>query len=142
MTVDDHSLEESSPLLGINNNSRKKWQSESDLHLLIPSLKDEKPEKLSTIGKRPKFAKWKRYLGIFLAIIASVFLSLTTLIAKLLAQYHPFNEALWRFTGILIPSIPVLLYFKYRSEDNLTEAIWPLSDRAKLKTFFVLFVSF
>jgi hypothetical protein len=149
MTVDDNSLDdESSPLLSSTKLKKRRF-SETDIHLTLPTWKDENREGVinskgsdSSSGYDVKVkGSRKRYLGILLGVVASVFLSLTTLFAKLLAAYHPFNEALWRFLGILLPSIPVLAYFKYGQGLVLTEEIWPLNERGKLRTFGVLFVS-
>jgi len=82
-----------------------------------------------------------RYTGIFLAICASFLLSLTTLLAKVLIQYHPFNEAMWRFQGILIPSLPMLCWAKFGKSEDVFQSIYPLWEADKLKKFLVLFVS-
>jgi hypothetical protein len=82
-----------------------------------------------------------RYIGIILAVFASFLLSLTTLIAKLLIQYHPFNEAMWRFQGILIPSIPILLWVRCGKDRDVFEPLHPIWKPEKLRTFLVLFVS-
>lgn len=84
----------------------------------------------------------KRYLGILLAIFASFLLSLTTLIARVLIEYHPFNEALWRFLGILLPSVPILFWNNLKNKEEVLGSVYPCCDPSKLKTFFVIFVSF
>jgi len=141
MAVEDDSLDESAPLL-ISIKQRRVSESDANL-LLIPNLKQYEGSEDLLPGKAVEKARapWKRYIGLSLGVIASIFLSLTTLLAKLLSAYHPFNEALWRFTGILIPSIPVLLYYRLRGRRDLSKSIWPLTDRSKLRTFGVLFVS-
>jgi hypothetical protein len=95
-------------------------------------------KKAGIIG--PK-TNWKRYLGILLALCASFLLSLTTLIAKVLIEYHPFNEAMWRFQGILLPSIPVMLWAKVVRKEDVFHTINPIYQKDKLVTFLVLFVS-
>lgn len=140
---------ESSPLL--NSVGQKPWLSEPNL---FPPLKgknygtdsspsQDDPEKLvrsrkiSGTGSKPA---WQRYVGLILGIVASVFLSLTTLFAKLLIDYHAFTKSMFRFLGILIPSIPIMLYMKHVQKLDLFESIWPLNQRTKLITFGVLFI--
>ncbi|CAL8087961.1 unnamed protein product [Orchesella dallaii] len=84
----------------------------------------------------------KKYLGILLGISASFLLSLTTLIARVLIEYHPFNEALWRFLGILLPSVPILFWSSVsnKESESVFSTIHPLCNREKLKTMLVIFV--
>jgi hypothetical protein len=49
----------------------------------------------------------KRYLGVLLALLASILFPLAGMVVKALKDYHPFNVAFWRFQGILIPAIPM-----------------------------------
>lgn len=42
---------------------------------------------------------WKRYIGVVLAIVATVAYSLATLIVKFCDKYHPFTLSFWRFQG-------------------------------------------
>jgi len=81
-----------------------------------------------------------RFFGLFLGIVASFLSSLTTLIAKLL-NYHAFNKALWKFQGVLLPSIPLLIWACYREgADVILEPIWPLNTGIKIWIFVVLFI--
>ncbi|CAL8110017.1 unnamed protein product [Orchesella dallaii] len=84
----------------------------------------------------------RKYLGILLGISASFLLSLTTLIARVLIEYHPFNEALWRFLGILLPSVPILIWSNVsnKESESVFSTIHPLCNREKLKTMLVIFV--
>jgi len=44
---------------------------------------------------------WRRYFGIFLALMSSIVFSMTTLLVKILSvHYHPVNFGVWRFQGI------------------------------------------
>lgn len=54
---------------------------------------------------RPRWQK--NYLGILLALFASLLFPLAGLVVKALLDYHPFNVAFWRFQGILLPAIPM-----------------------------------
>lgn len=82
----------------------------------------------------------RRYLGILLAIFASFLLSLTTLIARVLIEYHPFNEALWRFFGIFLPSLPILFWEYFGKKEPVFQTIYPCWELGKLKTLGVIFV--
>ncbi|ODN04298.1 Solute carrier family 35 member G1 [Orchesella cincta] len=96
--------------------------------------------KADGFGQTPVRKPCRKYLGILLAISASFLLSLTTLIARVLIEYHPFNEALWRFLGILLPSVPVLFWSSFSSKEPVFHTVYPLCDREKLKTLLVIFV--
>lgn len=123
--------------------------------LLFPSLRpqlkdlsakgpynDTREDKSETGFSRALKKSCTRYFGILLAIFASFLLSLTTLIARLLIEYHPFNEALWRFLGILLPSVPILFWNSLKTKENVLGSVYPCCDSSKLKTFLVIFVSF
>ncbi|CAI6368879.1 unnamed protein product [Macrosiphum euphorbiae] len=53
-----------------------------------------------------------KILGLLLAAISSLFFSLSTLIVKWLDDIDPLNWPAIRFVGILIPSVPILIYNK------------------------------
>ncbi len=100
--------------------------------------------KLKDILSKPIAAlrkKCQKYIGILLAIFASFLLSLTTLIARVLIEYHPFNEAMWRFLGILLPSVPILFWNNLSRKEEVLGSVYPCCDADKLKTFLVIFVS-
>ena len=48
--------------------------------------------------------------GIIMAIGSSFFFSLSSLIVKLVPDIHPVALAAYRFAGILLPSIPIVIY--------------------------------
>lgn len=54
------------------------------------------------------------HIGIIMAIASSFFFSLSSLIVKLVPSVHPVALATYRFAGILLPSLPVVIY---RAED-------------------------
>jgi len=54
------------------------------------------------------------FLGISMAIASSFFFSLSSLIVKLVPNVHPVALATYRFAGILLPSIPIVIH---RSQD-------------------------
>jgi len=53
-----------------------------------------------------------KILGLLLAAISSLFFSLSSLIVKWLKDIDPFELAAIRFVGILLPSLPILIYTK------------------------------
>ena len=104
-------------------------------------------EDVKTVGTSGKagakqFTGWKRYLGMGLAIFSSAVFSLTVIIIKTLDEYEVSSRAFWRFQGILIPSVPLLLLgLCGKNKRNIFEPIHPICQRDKLKTFVYLFVS-
>ncbi|EDW80933.1 uncharacterized protein Dwil_GK11296 [Drosophila willistoni] len=52
------------------------------------------------------------YLGIILATLSSLFFSLCSVIVKGLVDVNPMELASFRFVGVLLPTIPILIYTK------------------------------
>ncbi|XP_073816767.1 solute carrier family 35 member G1 [Musca autumnalis] len=52
------------------------------------------------------------YLGIILATLSSLFFSLCSVIVKGLVDINPMELASFRFIGVLLPAIPILVYSK------------------------------
>lgn len=50
------------------------------------------------------------HIGIIMAIASSFFFSLSSLIVKLVPSVHPVALATYRFAGILLPSLPIVVY--------------------------------
>ncbi|KAH8419152.1 hypothetical protein KR222_006823 [Zaprionus bogoriensis] len=50
------------------------------------------------------------YLGIILATLSSLFFSLCSVIVKGLVDVNPMELASFRFVGVLLPTIPILIY--------------------------------
>lgn len=50
------------------------------------------------------------YLGIILATLSSLFFSLCSVIVKGLVDVNPMELASFRFVGVLLPAIPILIY--------------------------------
>lgn len=59
--------------------------------------------KLSTFGQCP-------YLGLVLATLSSLFFSLCSVIVKGLVHVHPMELAACRFVGVLLPTIPIVIW--------------------------------
>ncbi|CAG7830266.1 unnamed protein product [Allacma fusca] len=99
----------------------------------------------------------KKYGGMMLAFSASFFFSLTVVMVKILKDYHPLSISVWRYLGILVPSIPIVLYFQFLPEKsrtteshemsnkakavNIFQTVWPFRERDKLINFVGLMVS-
>lgn len=83
---------------------------------------------------------WKRYLGILMAISSSMVFALCILIVKSLPQYHPFSVSFWRFQGVLIPSIPMAIYFRCVKKQKIFDLICPLNAPGHPKTVFLILV--
>ncbi|XP_061399578.1 solute carrier family 35 member G1 [Musca vetustissima] len=52
------------------------------------------------------------YLGIILATLSSLFFSLCSVIVKGLVDINPMELASFRFIGVLLPAVPILVYTK------------------------------
>ncbi|ODM99851.1 Solute carrier family 35 member G1 [Orchesella cincta] len=65
---------------------------------------------------------------------ASLFFSLTLLLAKVLKNrdHHPISIAFWRYLGILVPSVPLGLFYFVRGKKNkVLASVWPIQDMDK-----------
>lgn len=56
-----------------------------------------------------RFGKWP-YMGIILASVSSLFFSLCSAIVQLVEDVSPPELAVYRFIGILLPSLPILVW--------------------------------
>ena len=59
------------------------------------------------------------HLGIIMAIASSFFFSLSSLIVKLVPDVHPVALATYRFAGILLPSIPIVIRRSFPKRQTL-----------------------
>ncbi|XP_072934596.1 solute carrier family 35 member G1 [Epargyreus clarus] len=60
-------------------------------------------------NKRPLIKRCP-YLGLILATLSSLFFSLCSVIVKSLVNIDPMQLAMFRFIGVLLPTIPVVIY--------------------------------
>lgn len=99
----------------------------------------------STASPTPpkKLAWFRKYRGMLLAILSSFIFSVSALLVKKLESYDPFNSALYKFQGALLPAIPLLLqkYYCSRKGPKVVQAVWPLTEPSKAKTFGLVLVS-
>lgn len=60
-------------------------------------------------NKRPLIKRCP-YLGLILATLSSLFFSLCSVIVKSLVNIDPMQLAMFRFIGVLLPTIPIVIY--------------------------------
>lgn len=60
-------------------------------------------------NKRPLLKRCP-YLGLILATLSSLFFSLCSVIVKSLVNIDPMQLAMFRFIGVLLPTVPVVIY--------------------------------
>ncbi|CAK1541506.1 unnamed protein product [Leptosia nina] len=60
-------------------------------------------------NKRP-LVKRCPYLGLLLATLSSLFFSLCSVIVKSLVNIHPIQLAMFRFIGVFLPTVPIVIY--------------------------------
>src|SRR4051812_34426563 len=70
----------------------------------------------------------KRYLGIGLALISSILFPLAALLVKALVQYHPYNVALWRFQGVVWPSLLMTCYHECLKKEDIFRPLLPPTE--------------
>ncbi|CAG7720923.1 unnamed protein product [Allacma fusca] len=100
----------------------------------IHVLSTDEPEKLTKPKRDHKFT------GIGLAILSCCAFSLASLIIKYLKDYHPFSKCAWRFQGLILPVLPIMLYKGCYKKDPIFEPVWPLSEQEKRKNVLWLIV--
>lgn len=90
-----------------------------------------------------KRSVFRKYRGLMLAILSSFIFSVSALLVKKLETYDPFNSALYKFQGALLPAIPLLLqkYYCSRKGPKVVEKVWPLTEKKKAKAFGLVLVS-
>jgi len=87
--------------------------------------------------------EWHKYLGISLALFASLVFSLGSIIVKSISEeYHPFSISVWTFQGILIPSLIVLMAQRICGSDDVFKGVWPLKSQTSCLNIFLLLVRF
>ncbi|XP_039315183.1 solute carrier family 35 member G1 [Solenopsis invicta] len=81
-------------------------------HMELQHLVDTDVESNTTNHKKKFFIICKPcpYLGLVLATLSSLFFSLCSVIVKSLVEINPTEMALFRFVGVLLPAIPIVIY--------------------------------
>ncbi|XP_060533993.1 solute carrier family 35 member G1 [Cylas formicarius] len=73
-------------------------------------VEEEQEEELKF--HRPKSKNRYPYLGLILATLSSLFFSLCSVIVKWMSQVNPTALAAYRFLGVLLPAIPIMIYHR------------------------------
>lgn len=97
--------------------------------------------KETDLKKSNSGGNWKRYLGIFFALMSSVVFSLGTVVVKRIQSYHAFNLSTWRFLGVLIPNTLILCYYWGNGKSEIVKDIWPTAKPGAKRNLGILFVS-
>lgn len=82
-------------------------------------------------NKRPLIKRCP-YLGLILATLSSLFFSLCSVIVKSLVNIDPMQLAMFRFIGVLLPTIPIVVYTEqpvFPQGKRLLLAYVPLSEQ-------------
>lgn len=66
-------------------------------------------EEIQTYNPKPQCCKCP-YLGLILATLSSLFFSLCSVIVKMMTEVDPMALAAYRYIGVLLPAIPIVLY--------------------------------
>ncbi|KAJ3660860.1 hypothetical protein Zmor_005289 [Zophobas morio] len=79
-------------------------------NLELQQLVDEEPDHdVKLHPRRLKFCKCP-YLGLILATLSSLFFSLCSVIVKWMTDVDPMALAAYRYLGVLLPAIPIVIY--------------------------------
>lgn len=81
-----------------------------DDHLEMRLLDEENRDEDEVYHRGSRSSTSYPYLGIILACISSLFFSLCSVIVKWLKNVHPMELAAFRFVGVLLPTIPIVLW--------------------------------
>ncbi|XP_011698104.1 PREDICTED: solute carrier family 35 member G1 [Wasmannia auropunctata] len=82
-------------------------------HVELQHLVDVDVENNTTNHKKKfsiKLCKSCPYMGLVLATLSSLFFSLCSVIVKSLVEINPTEMAIFRFLGVLLPAIPIVIY--------------------------------
>lgn len=78
-------------------------------NLELQQLVDDELENEPRIYE-PKFSCRCPYLGLILATLSSLFFSLCSVIVKWMTDVNPMALAAYRYLGVLLPAIPIVIY--------------------------------
>ncbi|ODN00885.1 Solute carrier family 35 member G1 [Orchesella cincta] len=76
------------------------------------------------------------YTGILLTLASGILFTIGGVIVKYMKDYHPFTLGIFRFQGILLPSLFMVLYACYVQKLPIFDPVWPLTDKEKAKRCF------
>lgn len=96
--------------------------------------------------EKAEYQGMKRYLGLLLTLSASFFFSVVVLFVKILTPlgYNAFGASFWRYTGTIIPTLPLLLFFECgpgtKKQTSVFTSVWPIWENQNWKTWIGLVV--
>lgn len=135
--------------LAIGNNNSIKTKLTDDVEKIVGDKNHhevQKTKKLVTGGEeKEKTVRtgWRRYIGIILGITSSMLFALTILIVKLLAKdYHPYSVSFWRFQGVLLPTFPIVIYYRLVKKQKIFDMVCPPNAPGHPKTLLFVLVRF
>lgn len=91
-------------------------------------------------GSEGKRGFCKNYGGILLTLMSGLMFTIGGVIVKYLKEYHPFTLGIFRFQGILLPSLGMVLYAYYVQKVPVFEPVWPPTHKQKRKRVLGLIV--
>lgn len=83
----------------------------------------------------------REYWGILLSLCNGLASTFGGLIVRYKDDFHPFSLAAYKFQGILLPALLIILYYYFVNNRNVFDAIWPLKDKDTLMKFGFTIVS-
>ena len=81
-----------------------------------------------------------RFKGLGFAVLSCMAFPMGGLIAKYFKEYHAFSKCLWRFQGLLLPAIPIMLYLRCCQDKPIFDKISPVRQNDNLKNVGFLLV--
>ncbi|OWR47800.1 putative Transmembrane protein [Danaus plexippus plexippus] len=79
-------------------------------HLVDLSVGSGDESMPNLLENRRPLSKRCPYLGLMLAMLSSLFFSLCSVIVKSLVNIDPMQLAMFRFMGVLLPTVPIIIY--------------------------------
>lgn len=149
-SVDENSQASSQTTIDVTNigvqkpsDGQKETQQSDFCHNLAKEPSKAEPSTETSVEQAGRF--WTRYRGILYGIAAALLFSWSALLVKVIA-YHPYNLGVWRFTSMIMITIPILIYGHYsrmkknnvqKPSDGATQKnygifqeIWPINKTA------------
>ncbi|XP_064098540.1 solute carrier family 35 member G1 [Macrobrachium rosenbergii] len=74
-----------------------------------PPVSPHRRRHVQNVADKPSERWALPHIGLFMAVLSSLFFSLCSLIVKVLADVSPMELAVFRFVGILLPTLPLLI---------------------------------
>jgi len=92
-------------------------------------------------GEEKEYKGMKKYLGLLLTFSASFFFSVVVLFVKVLKDYgfDAYGASFWRYTGTVIPVIPLLFFYEcgpgVKKQESIFGTVWPVWKNENWKTW-------